>query len=321
MFIYIHSFTHWLQEYSVIQQRLRQREKVRIGELLVQKGIIDQGVLKQVLAEQSRSDQKLGDVLIQGGWVTEKQLQRALYEQRCRNWTAAILFSLSTLTLFPPKTVVANVTSAIAQGGAQLDNQNESAETPSATLQARRTLFPNSANPFQTPLSANRSPSVNSPLQGFCHPLNGEGYLSQGIRGVTHRGRMEYAYDIAASIGTPLYAMRSGRVIGLQDKYPDTGGGADKITKFNYIMLEHDGGYRSAYMHLQQGFRSKVNLKAGDRVEAGQLMGFSGNSGWSTGPHLHVELQKPGPAYQFTKTVPFAIAGNCDPQTIARAGS
>jgi murein DD-endopeptidase MepM/ murein hydrolase activator NlpD len=305
----------------VIQQRLRQQEKVRIGELLVQKGIIDQAVLKQALAEQSRSHQKLGDVLIQGGWVTEKQLQRALFEQRCRNWTAAILFSLSAMTLFPPKAVVANFTSAIAQGGAQLDNQDGSAETPASTLQARRTLFPNPANPFQTPLSANRSPSVNSPLQGFCHPLNGEGYLSQGIRGVTHRGRMEYAYDIAASIGTPLYAMRSGRVIGLQDKYPDTGGGADKITKFNYIMLEHDGGYRSAYMHLQQGFRSKVNLKAGDRVEAGQLMGFSGNSGWSTGPHLHVELQKPGAAYQFTKTVPFAIAGNCDPQTIARAGS
>jgi murein DD-endopeptidase MepM/ murein hydrolase activator NlpD len=285
----------------VIQQRLRQREKVRIGELFVQKGIIDQGVLKQALIEQSRTHQKLGDVLIQGGWVTEKQLQRVLFEQRCRNWTAAILFSLSAMTLFPPKAVVANFTSSIRQ--------------------ARSTLFPNSLNPFLTPLTANRSPSVNSPLQGFCHPLNGAGYLSQGIRGVTHRGRMEYAYDIAASIGTPLYAMRSGRVIGLQDKYPDTGGGADKITKFNYIMLEHDGGYRSAYMHLQQGFRSKVNLKAGDRVETGQLMGFSGNSGWSTGPHLHVELQKPGPAYQFTKTVPFAIAGNCDPQTIARAGS
>lgn len=303
----------------MLKQHLRQREKVRIGELLVQKGLIDQAALKLALSQQMLSHQKLGDVLVQEGLITAQQLHKALLEQRRRNWTAAIIFSLSTLLTIPAKTVVPQLQSVVAQGGAQLANSNEGNRF--GLRASNTTLFSPPANPFLTPLSANRSPSVASPLQGFCHPLNGAGYLSQGIRGITHRGRMEYAYDIATGIGTPLYAMRAGRVIGLQDKYPDTGGGPDKISKFNYIMLEHDGGYRSAYMHLQQGFRSKINIKAGDRVEAGQLMGYTGNSGWSTGPHLHLEIQKPGPAYSFTKTVPFAIAGTCDSQTIARAGS
>ena len=116
---------------------------------------------------------------------------------------------------------------------------------------------------------------------------------------------------LAAGIGTPVYAMRAGKVLGVRDKYPDTGGGRENGAKFNYVWLEHEDGYRSVYVHLQQGFRNKVTIKAGDRVEAGQLIGHSGNSGWSSGPHLHIEVQKPGGG-KFSKTVPFAIAGTCN---------
>ncbi|NJN38510.1 MAG: M23 family metallopeptidase [Acaryochloridaceae cyanobacterium CSU_3_4] len=161
----------------------------------------------------------------------------------------------------------------------------------------------------QSPLA--QQASVSSPLRGFCHPLNGEGWLSQGIRGKTHQGRMEFAYDLATSLGTPVYAMRTGRVIAVRDKYPDVGGGKENIARFNYVWIEHDGGYRSMYAHLQQGFRGKVAIKAGDLVKAGQLIGYSGNSGWSTGPHLHVEVQQPSRRRTFTQTVPFAIAGTC----------
>ena len=154
-------------------------------------------------------------------------------------------------------------------------------------------------------------PTLEAPLQGFCHPLWGNGWLSQGIRGVTHNGRMEYAYDYAAAIGTPVYAMRSGRVVSVQDKYPDWGGNKEQIHRFNHVWLEHDGGYRSAYVHLQQGFRYRVNLKVGDQVEVGQIIGYSGNSGWSSGPHLHVEVHRAGERFRFTQTVPFAIATSC----------
>jgi murein DD-endopeptidase MepM/ murein hydrolase activator NlpD len=170
-------------------------------------------------------------------------------------------------------------------------------------------------------LIAQQEPTIASPLQGFCHPLKGSGYLSQGIRSGTHQGRTEYAYDLAVSIGSPVYAMHRGRVIAREDRYPDDGGGRGKISKFNYIWLEHEDGYRSAYLHLQQGFGRKVSLREGTWVRAGQMIGYSGNSGWSTAPHLHIEVQQPGSLDKFTKTVPFSIAENCsDGQISKRAG-
>ncbi|QUY45886.1 M23 family metallopeptidase (plasmid) [Acaryochloris sp. 'Moss Beach'] len=61
-----------------------------------------------------------------------------------------------------------------------------------------------------------------------------------------------------------------------------------------------------------------MNLKAGDYVTAGQLIGYSGNSDWSSGPHLHVKLQKPSQRQHFTKTVPFAISGTCKEEPFAQ---
>ena len=57
--------------------------------------------------------------------------------------------------------------------------------TSSSISSIPKTLFSSS-----TPLP--QQVTVNSPLQGFCHPLNGQGWLSQGIRGKTHRGHMEF---------------------------------------------------------------------------------------------------------------------------------
>jgi murein DD-endopeptidase MepM/ murein hydrolase activator NlpD len=320
----------WLelvQEIIVFKKRLRVPDKVRVGEVLIQKGLISKEELAQALVVQRQTQIKLGEVLIQKGLVTRQQLNHALTEQQRRNGIAAVLFALSTLIPIAPKLIAPNSAAIVinpsasdkrpssvdAVGGA---TQLQWKKDPQPTLQAFR--IPNEKG-FYIPLSDNPNPTVASPLTGFCHPLDGAGYLSQGIRGTTHQGRMEYAYDLAASIGTPVYAMRAGRVIGVQDRYPDTGGGAENISKFNYVLIEHDGGYRSAYLHLKQGFRSQVQIKAGDTVEIGQLIGYSGNSGWSSGPHLHVELQEPGDAYSFGETVPFAIAGACGPSTIARS--
>jgi murein DD-endopeptidase MepM/ murein hydrolase activator NlpD len=320
----------WLelvQEIFVLKKRLRVPDKVRVGEVLVQKGLISKEELAQALVAQRQTQIRLGEVLIQKGLVTRQQLNHALTEQQRRNGIAAVLFALSTLIPIAPKLMAPNSAAVVinpsasnersssvdAVGGATQMQWNKE---PQPTLQAFR--MPNEKG-FYIPLSDNPNPTVASPLTGFCHPLDGAGYLSQGIRGTTHQGRMEYAYDLAASIGTPVYAMRAGRVIGVQDRYPDTGGGAENISKFNYVLIEHDGGYRSAYLHLKQGFRSQVQIKAGDTVEIGQLIGYSGNSGWSSGPHLHVELQEPGDAYSFGRTVPFAIAGACGPSTIARS--
>lgn len=150
----------------------------------------------------------------------------------------------------------------------------------------------------------------SSVMKGFCHPLQGKGFLSQGTRGSTHRGRMEYAYDFGVPIGMPVYAMKSGRVIGLRDIYPDKGGRRKNAEKFNFIWLEHSNGVRSAYIHLQQNFKRKIPIKLNDWVRTGELIGFSGNSGWSSAPHLHVEVHSISDA-GFGQTLPFVIVSRC----------
>jgi murein DD-endopeptidase MepM/ murein hydrolase activator NlpD len=56
-----------------------------------------------------------------------------------------------------------------------------------------------------------------------------------------------------------------------------------------YIMIIHEGGYISLYGHLSQ-----VLVQQGQRVEQGQIIAKSGNTGHSTGPHLHLEIRKDG---------------------------
>jgi murein DD-endopeptidase MepM/ murein hydrolase activator NlpD len=317
------------RSFFMFGQRLSAPEKVRVGDVLVRKGLITPEDLAQALLQQQDTPLKLGEVLIQKGLLSRHQLQTVLAEQRWRNWGAAALFTLGSCVAIAPKLISAHPVQAVRQLDpnlkAQTLNPNDAVggviklfSDDTASQSPQKISLGQHSYPS---LALNPNPTIASPLAGFCHPLNGLGYVSQGIRGSTHRGRMEYAYDLAIGIGNPVYAMRAGEVVGVQDKYPDTGGGADKISKFNYVFVEHDAGYRSAYIHLQQGFRGKVEIKAGDRVEAGQLIGYSGNSGWSSGPHLHIELQKPGSPSSFTDTVPFAVAGICETSTIARAGS
>lgn len=82
--------------------------------------------------------------------------------------------------------------------------------------------------------------------------------------------------DGRAVIGTPVYAVADGVVKVAKDN--PTGYG-------NYIVLDH-GKWGSLYGHL-----SKFNIRAGQTVKAGDIIGYSGNTGISTGPHLHFEIR------------------------------
>jgi hypothetical protein len=88
--------------------------------------------------------------------------------------------------------------------------------------------------------------------------------------------------DIAMAIGTPLKAVMDGVV-----SYAGSGSGGR--SRGLYITIEHENGYRTLYAHL-----SKFFVKKGDAVTKGQLVALSGNSGFSTGPHLHFSLYKNG---------------------------
>lgn len=81
--------------------------------------------------------------------------------------------------------------------------------------------------------------------------------------------------DIAANYGTPVYASASGYV-----QRAGWYGGYGK-----YIKISHDYGYATAYGHL-----SSIEISSGDYVKKGQLIGYVGSTGYSTGPHLHFEV-------------------------------
>lgn len=110
---------------------------------------------------------------------------------------------------------------------------------------------------------------------------------SQGANGLfshfTPKGR--YAVDIAMPVGTPIRAARGGVVVSTRNDQagatPNPGG--------NHVRILHDDGTMGVYLHLQQG---SVQVGVGQRVGAGMPIGRSGNTGRSTGPHLHFVVQR-----------------------------
>jgi len=95
------------------------------------------------------------------------------------------------------------------------------------------------------------------------HPVNGG------------RGRMHTGVDLRATYGTPVFAVSSGVVVaGMNDYYYG-----------QYIDLDHGDGKRSRYAHL-----SKPLVRVGTHVDKGERIALTGDSGQTTGPHLHFEL-------------------------------
>jgi murein DD-endopeptidase MepM/ murein hydrolase activator NlpD len=107
----------------------------------------------------------------------------------------------------------------------------------------------------------------------------------QGYQGAsTHHGRDEYAIDFGMRKGTPVCAARDGIVVDLKES-SKTGGSDEKYRNMsNFVSIAHDDGTIAEYHHLHY---EGVLVELGQQVEAGQRIGISGNTGYSTGPHLH----------------------------------
>lgn len=139
--------------------------------------------------------------------------------------------------------------------------------------------------------------------------------LSQGPNGpYSHFGaKSRYAMDIAMPEGTPIIAARGGMVIKTENS--QTGKGANPSG--NFVRVLHDDGTMGVYLHLMQG---SVVVKEGQRVTVGSALGRSGNTGNSTGPHLHFVVQRnvglalESIPYEFAQPVQslpnFAVGGN-----------
>lgn len=123
----------------------------------------------------------------------------------------------------------------------------------------------------------------------------------QGYNGsVTHFGNSVYALDFGIPIGTAVHAARKGYVMATESRYSEGGFRRDLLSKANFIIIQHDDGTLGNYAHLM---KNGVVVKVGDMVDAGQLIGYSGNTGYTQGPHLHFEVHKPNRQLEVT-TIP-----------------
>lgn len=113
--------------------------------------------------------------------------------------------------------------------------------------------------------------------------------------------RMHGGVDFGAPSGSPIYAVGDATV-----SYAGWHGGHG-----NYVRLEHGGGFGTGYAHM-----SRIAVASGTRVRAGQVIGYVGSTGLSTGPHLHYELYKGG-AKVNPLSVKFTVSNQVDQKELA----
>jgi murein DD-endopeptidase MepM/ murein hydrolase activator NlpD len=119
--------------------------------------------------------------------------------------------------------------------------------------------------------------------QGMRMPVNGRVTSGFGSRFHPILGyrRMHAGLDLAASYGSPIVAAADGRVASA-----GWSGGYG-----NLVRISHAGGLQTMYGHM-----SRIVARSGEMVRQGQLIGYVGSTGLSTGPHLHYEVLKNGRA-------------------------
>ena len=111
--------------------------------------------------------------------------------------------------------------------------------------------------------------------QDLTRIASGYGYR---IDPFTKKRRFHYGMDFSARKGTPIYATGNGTVRRADNRSSGFG---------KHIRIDHGFGYVSLYAHL-----SKYNVRRGQKVKRGDIIGFVGNTGRSRGPHLHYEILK-----------------------------
>ncbi|RXQ87843.1 hypothetical protein EO244_15905 [Ancylomarina salipaludis] len=123
---------------------------------------------------------------------------------------------------------------------------------------------------LKLPIKASVGVRITSPYGERMHPIKKKMLFHKGI-------------DISAHQGTPIYAIADGQVHLLETNY------VEGKAYGRYIIIQHDGGLASLYSQM-----SRYNVKLGEKVKKGDVIGYVGSSGISTGPHLHLEIKKNG---------------------------
>jgi murein DD-endopeptidase MepM/ murein hydrolase activator NlpD len=132
----------------------------------------------------------------------------------------------------------------------------------------------------------------------------------QGFHGTfSHRGSNEFAVDFDCPVATPVLAARPGVVIAANAAAQGAGTTPDFLDykRTNFILVLHDDGTLGEYMHLSP---SGIEVKPGQRVERGQELALSGNTGFSSTPHLHFQVMTAGDDGVTARSFPFRIAAS-----------
>ena len=148
-------------------------------------------------------------------------------------------------------------------------------------------------------------------------PFAGSFRISQAFNGSYSHNLPgnRYALDIAMPVGTPVLAAKSGTVLDMRDSFNSHSTNPQDRAKTNYVRLLHPDGTMTLYAHLKTG---SGMVKPGQFVKAGQLLALSGNTGFSTGPHLHFAVQRNDGARLVS--IPFDLQGIVPQKGIWLAG-
>lgn len=112
-------------------------------------------------------------------------------------------------------------------------------------------------------------------------------FLIQGYESMfSHKG--EKALDFKVKNGTKVCAARKGIVTATREDSDKGGLKPENLSDGNYIFIQHNDGSIANYWHFQ---KDGVLVNVGDTIQTGQLIGLSGNTGYSAFPHLHFEVQ------------------------------
>ena len=165
--------------------------------------------------------------------------------------------------------------------------------------------LPRTASVSAAAATPSATPTPNPANSPYLLPWSGGQTAScvQGNNGsFSHHGLEAYAWDFAMPVGSPVLAARGGTVRFVKD---DSNVGGPNWKQFasqgNYVVVDHGDGTSALYLHLM--LHGAV-VKVGDRVRQGQLLAFSGATGFASGPHLHFMVEKTDPDSPYTQSLP-----------------
>lgn len=232
---------------------------------------------KQELAEYKQTKQEQAQKIQELQQMAEKNQKQLAYLSKLEDQVRSQMEKSGAQ--LPPKS---DASVYAGKGGASLGSASEVSfmleQEKNISLQAKA-----KAEDFQKLLGAIKNENYRRDVTPSQWPTDG-GFISSPFGGrpnpFSGYGRDWHpGIDIAVDYGTPVYASAAGYV-----QQAGWYGGYGK-----YIRLGHDFGYETAYGHM-----SRLAVSAGSFVKKGEVIGYVGSTGYSTGPHLHFEILKYG---------------------------